>query len=102
MVKKHSPVLYVESIGFSNVSTLKTKNPPSVVKAFAYEDFNPEWVRSSLGKPSSYSHNGVFVFRLSKERAVRVNTSRKTVLLVSGKSMVRKLMKVSKLYAKES
>ena len=89
-------ILYLVGIGFTQPTNVKTKNSSKVALAYSYKGFDPEKVRSSIGKPSRHSADGVFVFRISAEQAIRVNTTKQTILLVSGRYAVRVLMEATK------
>ncbi len=97
-----SPVKYIEACGFIHPIQVTTRNPASVALAFSFSTFNPELVRAAFGKHLRFSNDGVFVYRMAADRAARVDTSKKTVLLVSGRAAVRKLVSVSKKNAQEN
>lgn len=93
---------YVTQLGFISPRQIPTKNDSSVVLAYHFEGFDAAKVRAGLGRHHSHTPDGVFVFRMSADRAARINVSKQTLLLVSGRDGVRALLKtVKKQHAKE-
>lgn len=101
MAKTPDPIAFVRSCGFTNPVQVPTRNSSRVALAFSFDSFSPEQVRAAFGRHLRFSNDGVFVFRMAPDRAARVCTEQRTVLLVSGKKAVRKLVKVSRQNAQE-
>ena len=83
---------YVKALGFHNPKPVKTKHYP-VIAGFNYESFDPELVRSSLGKAKKHTPDGRFVFVIDKTKAIRVCTRTKIILLCNGERAVKAILK---------
>lgn len=73
---------FVSRMGFLNPVLGKTKNPADEVVGLHFEDYDPATTRRVLGRCKHYQPNRFF-YRLSKTRAVLVDTERKTILLAN-------------------
>lgn len=73
---------FVSKMGFLNPVMGKTKNPKNEVVGLRFEDYDPAITRRVLGRCKSHKLN-LFFYRLSKERAILVDTARKTILLAN-------------------
>ena len=70
---------YTERLGFSGLEPLPVKNK-SLLRAFRYEAFDAVQVRAALGKSTKHRQS-LFVFRIARDKAVRVDTVKKQILL---------------------
>ena len=92
-------IAYVARIGFVDPIPISTKNSSNFVLAFSFASFDPVKVRQEFGKHLKFSNDGLFIFKMAPDRAARVNTEKKTLLLVSGRNSVNKLVKRRKKHA---
>lgn len=82
---------YVTGIGFNNPSPLRCKNRN--VRVFRYTDFDLDLVRAQLNKPKKRDSEGRFVFVLSKDKVIRVDSYKKIILLGNGSKMVKAFLR---------
>ena len=80
-------ITYVKNLGFQGVVTAKTKNPRNEIRGFRFQGFDPEVTRKAMGRAKKHTEN-LFVFVLSREHAIRVDTKRNIVLLANSRRAV--------------
>lgn len=79
-------VLFTESLGFSGVKLIREYGERAA--KLKYRKFDPKAVRAALGRSTKHEEN-IFVFVLSKDKVVRVNTKTQYIWLGNGKSVVK-------------
>lgn len=73
---------FASKMGFINPVLGKTKNPQDEVVGLRFDDYDPHTTRQMLGRCKHHQPNRFF-YRLSKTRAVLVDTERKIILLAN-------------------
>jgi hypothetical protein len=83
---------FVAKMGFSNPRVGKTRHSPDELIGIHFDDYDPAITRRVLGKCKNHKPN-LFFYRLSKTRAIRVDTKNNVVLLVNSARAVEALAK---------
>ncbi len=74
------PIDYLKNLGFSGVRQVSVSYKEDQLLAFKYRSFNPSLLRNYLGKPTKF-REGLFIFVLANNKAIRINTHNNGVLL---------------------
>lgn len=78
------PYAYVKALGFTSLTVLPVKKP-SLLAAFRYGAMDIRTLRTILGKPKHIDGStGKHIFMIAKDKVIRVDTDKKTVLLGNG------------------
>jgi hypothetical protein len=86
-------VEFVQSLGFAGVVEVEEQRyDPSRYLCFRYSSFDPPTVRSVLGRPIAHTSVGLFVFSIAKDKAVRVDTKKRTLMLGNGAKSVQQFL----------
>ena len=85
-------ITFVESLGFTSVTRARTKSDPQEVRGCHYVSYSAERLHQKLGEAKFHKAH-FFIFILNETKTLRVDTSRKVVLIGNGQRARRAFLR---------
>lgn len=84
---------FLSRCGFTGVAECYAKGDPSEVKMASFQAVDVGLIRKTFGKAKLHDpKTGRFVFLVSRDKAIRVDTVNKRIVLANGKAVVQRLL----------
>ena len=85
---------YLESLGFKGVQEVDHPTyDKSMFRCFRFLSVDPRVLHSVLGRSKAHTSDGLFVFLLKKDKAVRLHMKKRTVMLGNGTAAVSQFLR---------
>ena len=73
---------YLTYLGFKNIQEINLKTSKTILRAFKFEEVDIPQLRDTLGRPTLFKPD-LFVFVLSDDKAIRINTANNSIMLAN-------------------